>query len=155
MTTNIKPEMRAILEALIHYNIVNEVQHVPWDFMDKVKEIKMIMTTLDTIITYVHRKGNKLIDYLANLATELDTMQEFRSFQQLLSIGRKIINIDKAQISTNRIRSRKIKPYSQSFSIGVMTLQVIYFISNCFQCFEHSHSIYRLFMTFQDHRFSF
>ncbi|KAK6788048.1 hypothetical protein RDI58_016573 [Solanum bulbocastanum] len=59
-------------------------------------------------IQYIFREGNQLADFLANHAAEIDRKVEYQSFKELPSTGRKIINTDKQQIPTLRIRTRKI-----------------------------------------------
>ena len=53
-------------------------------------------------------ESNKMADYLANFAINATEKKTFRSFEQLPSMERKIINIEKAQMPSLRVRSSKI-----------------------------------------------
>lgn len=57
-----------------------------------------------------------MADCIANLAIHNSEMHQIRSFNELLKEGGFILNIDKVQFSTIRIKSREIKihAYSQS-----------------------------------------
>lgn len=66
------------------------------------------MTKIEITIQHIYREGNKLADYLTNLAINDSENKTFRSFEQLLSMGRKIINMEKAQIPALRVRTKKI-----------------------------------------------
>ncbi|WMV53847.1 hypothetical protein MTR67_047232, partial [Solanum verrucosum] len=57
---------------------------------------------------HIYREGNKLADYLANLAINSTKKKTFSSFQQLPSLGRKIINMEKAQIPSLRCCTKRI-----------------------------------------------
>ncbi|KAK4733163.1 hypothetical protein R3W88_007424 [Solanum pinnatisectum] len=62
----------------------------------KVEEIREIMEKIRAKITHIFRKGNNLADSLANI--------------ELPVIEKRILNADKAQIPTLRIRTRVIIP---------------------------------------------
>lgn len=57
---------------------------------------------------FIFREGNELADFLVNLAFENTGRLEFNSFTDLPSLARKIVNIDKQQISTLGIKTERI-----------------------------------------------
>ncbi|KAH0709462.1 hypothetical protein KY284_010889 [Solanum tuberosum] len=126
ITTNVEAEIRAILEAigycvnkkmkkiilesdmLLMVKIINEAWKMPWVIVEEFDELKQEMTTLELKTQHMYREGNKLADYLANLAINSTEKKTFSSFQQLLSLGRKIINMEKAQIPSLRCHTKRI-----------------------------------------------
>ncbi|KAH0756909.1 hypothetical protein KY290_020402 [Solanum tuberosum] len=126
ITTNVEAEMRAIPEAipycgnkkmrkiilesdsLLMVKIINEAWKVPWVIAEEFDELKQEMTKLEVKTQHIYREGNKLADYLANLAINSIEKTTFSSYQQLLSLGRKIINMEKAQIPSLRCRTKRI-----------------------------------------------
>ncbi|KAH0781476.1 hypothetical protein KY290_001074 [Solanum tuberosum] len=126
ITTNMEAELRAILEgikycvakkveklivesdSLLIVKIIKEVWKVPWELADYFDDLKREMTKIEVTIQHIYREGNKLADYLANLAINASEMKTFRSFEQLPSMGRKIMNMEKSQIPALRVRTRKI-----------------------------------------------
>ncbi|WMV08973.1 hypothetical protein MTR67_002358 [Solanum verrucosum] len=88
--------------------IIKEVWKVPWELVDYFDELKREMTKIEVTIQHIYREGNKLADYLVNLAINASEKKTFRSFKQLPSIGRKIINMEKSQIPVLRVRTKKI-----------------------------------------------
>ncbi|KAK6784166.1 hypothetical protein RDI58_017620 [Solanum bulbocastanum] len=125
-TNNVQAEARAILEALRYWvttvdaekvletdsltmiNFIKGVWRVPWEISEIVEEIKTMIFKQGVKIQHIFREGNQLADFLANHAAEIDRKVEYQSFKELPSTGRKIINTDKQQIPTLRIRTRKI-----------------------------------------------
>lgn len=64
---------------------------------------------MQVIINHIFIEANRLPGSLANTTLEYGNFLQGYTFQQLPVEGNKILNIDKAQMSTLRIRSRKIK----------------------------------------------
>lgn len=95
--------------------IIRNKLQIPRELREVVEEIKKLMSIIKAIITHIYREGNSLADYLANLTIETESIQKFNNFHQLPPAGRKIINMDKMQISNLRIKITRIKSYSQSF----------------------------------------
>ncbi|KAK6786363.1 hypothetical protein RDI58_014888 [Solanum bulbocastanum] len=58
-----------------------------------------------------------MADYMANLAIDNDEKQISRYFQQLPPFGKNIINIEKAQIPSLRIRTKSIQ--NRGINMGV------------------------------------
>ncbi|KAK6777995.1 hypothetical protein RDI58_024713 [Solanum bulbocastanum] len=125
-TNNVQVEAGAILEALRYWvntvdaekvlekdclsmiKFIKGVWSVPWEISETVEEIKMMTLKQGVKIQHLVRERNQLVDFLANHAAEIDMKVKYRSFKELPPIGRKIINTDKQQIPSLRIRKRKI-----------------------------------------------
>ncbi|WMV18780.1 hypothetical protein MTR67_012165 [Solanum verrucosum] len=60
-------------------------------------------------IKHIFREGNQIADYLANLSINHIEKQEFNSFIDLPTTGKRIINMDKIQTPSIRIRYKKIR----------------------------------------------
>lgn len=58
--------------------------------------------------THIFREGNSVADALAGEVVESQNFKEYYSFLELPSKTRKLINMDKSQIPSIRIRARKI-----------------------------------------------
>ncbi|WMV29406.1 hypothetical protein MTR67_022791 [Solanum verrucosum] len=81
---------------------------VPWSLIQKIEEINEIMSTLNIQLVHIFREANQLADYITNIAINHEDIQPYYSFQELPSKARKILNMDKQQIPSIRIRTRKI-----------------------------------------------
>ncbi|WMV40714.1 hypothetical protein MTR67_034099 [Solanum verrucosum] len=77
VTTNVEAEMRAIVEA------------VPWEIAEWFEELKQALRELEATTQHTFREGNKMADYIANLAFECDGKLSFNTFQQLPTMGKK------------------------------------------------------------------
>lgn len=85
--------------------IINKVWKVPWKIAEAYDELQFFLRDLEVITQHIFREGNKLADYMANLAVESSDKQIFNSFQQVPTMGKKIINADKALIPSLRFKS--------------------------------------------------
>lgn len=72
------------------------------------EEIQAIVESMNIQVRHIYREANQFADYLANLAITQEEKVNFTSFNQLPTGAKKIINIDKQQIPTVRLRTRKI-----------------------------------------------
>ncbi|KAK4718726.1 hypothetical protein R3W88_017064 [Solanum pinnatisectum] len=63
-------------------------------------------------VRHIFREANQLADCIANSAVNTEDKQIFLNFQQLPSKGRKFLNIDKYQVPSVRIKTRKINSYN-------------------------------------------
>lgn len=65
------------------------------------------MINTQCIIKHAFREANQLADRLANIVLDQETSLFFNNFIQLPVECRKLLNIDKAQVSTMRIGYRR------------------------------------------------
>ncbi|KAH0655677.1 hypothetical protein KY285_030559 [Solanum tuberosum] len=90
-------------DSLVLKNIVERVWKVPWKVVNILEEIWKLMQGKTLIISHNFREGNKLADYLANLALEKGTIQ-VNCFQEFESQIKRIENNDKLVVPYLRIR---------------------------------------------------
>jgi len=81
----------------------------PWQQVEIIKEIQELMLITHSSIKHVFREANKLADMLANEVYEHETLIEIQSSNQLSVESKQILNIDKAQLPTLRIKTRRIR----------------------------------------------
>lgn len=70
------------------------------------EDILKIMDCSTVIIRHVYKEANQLADNIANSAFYTSHNQQFRTFMDLPSLARRILNIDKHQISSIRISTK-------------------------------------------------
>ncbi|WMV58548.1 hypothetical protein MTR67_051933 [Solanum verrucosum] len=81
---------------------------IPWEIAERVEDSQEIMKHINIQIRHTFREANQLADYITNIAIGTTEKQQFQEYNQLPSWGRRIVNIDKQQIPSIRIRTRKI-----------------------------------------------
>ncbi|KAH0662539.1 hypothetical protein KY284_027470 [Solanum tuberosum] len=69
-------------DSLLLKNIVERVWKVPWKVVNILEEIWRLMQGKTVVISHIFREGNKLADYLANLALEKGTVQKQEEVHQ-------------------------------------------------------------------------
>jgi len=124
--TNMEAETTAIIRALRYCkisnfrnyiietdslsvtNMVRNNWKVPWQQVEEIQEIQELLTSTFAQIQHVFREANKLADKLANEACEQMNAIQIYIFQQLSVECRGIVNMDKAEIPSLRIKTRKI-----------------------------------------------
>jgi len=107
VTTNVEAEMKAIVEAvrycvrvgirkiviesdsILMVKIINGIWKVPWEIAEWFNELKQTLRELEATTQHTFREGNKMADYIANLAFECDRRLSFNTFQQLPTMGKK------------------------------------------------------------------
>ncbi|WMV26802.1 hypothetical protein MTR67_020187 [Solanum verrucosum] len=82
---------------------------VPWDIIELVEECRSLMVITKAKIQHTLREGNTLTDFIANTVLGSEGVVHFDTFSNLPNKGKCIINLDKVQIPTLRIRTRPIK----------------------------------------------
>ncbi|WMV49324.1 hypothetical protein MTR67_042709 [Solanum verrucosum] len=97
-------------DSLSLKKIIQKAWRVPWELAEKVEEIREIMQQISATITHIFREGNGLADSLANIAMESQSEHQYLRFQEFPLKEKRILNVEKAQIPTLRIRTRKIIP---------------------------------------------
>ncbi|WMV43438.1 hypothetical protein MTR67_036823 [Solanum verrucosum] len=85
---------------------------VPWSQVKNIEDIQRNISMKQVQIRHIFREANQFADYLANMALDQAEKIQVRSFYNLPSKGRRIINIDKQQILSLRIKTRRINPTS-------------------------------------------
>lgn len=74
------------------------------------------MLQLNIHICHIFREMNQLADFIANIAIEQEHKIHHHNFNQLSSNERKILHIDKMQIPSMRVSTRKIRnTYNQAW----------------------------------------
>ncbi|KAK6780201.1 hypothetical protein RDI58_022385 [Solanum bulbocastanum] len=83
--------------------IIRSTWKVPWEITEKIEEIKETMNRLNVQIEHTFREANQLANHITNTAISQAELQQFHSFNQLSSMGRRILNTDRRGIPTIRI----------------------------------------------------
>ncbi|WMV45146.1 hypothetical protein MTR67_038531 [Solanum verrucosum] len=106
------------IDSLSITNIVRREWKIPWK---QIQEIHAIISSTNAQIQHVFREVNKLVDKLANEACEHDNAIQIQAFQQLSVEGKGIVSLDKAEIPSLRIKTRKgIRRINRASNIHVM-----------------------------------
>ncbi|WMV55471.1 hypothetical protein MTR67_048856 [Solanum verrucosum] len=83
---------------------------IPWSYVEKIEEIQQCIARKQVQVKHIFREANHLADYLANIALDQAEHVQVQSFYNLPSTERRIINMDKQQIPSLRIKTRRINP---------------------------------------------
>jgi len=124
--TNMEAEVMAVWKAL-HYcmenrysqvrletdsldlkNMIKGCWRIPWEVIEKVEDIQQVIQKINVQVWHVFREANQLADFIANTAINSEQKLTFQQFNQLPSKGKKILNIDKQQVPSVRIKTRRI-----------------------------------------------
>lgn len=126
ITTNMVTELTGIWQALRYCkaqgydhikletdslslkSMIQKEWRIPWELNERIEEIHELMNTLHIHIKHIFREANQLADLIANTTIDQEEKQQFLNFNQLPSRAKKILNMDKQQIATIRIRTRRI-----------------------------------------------
>ncbi|KAK6793920.1 hypothetical protein RDI58_007373 [Solanum bulbocastanum] len=102
---------RCIIErdSLLLKKILEGEWKTPWQINTIIEDIKEFMNYCDTEVHHIYREGNKLADYMANLALDWNGKQKFRGFKELTGEGKCIVNMDKALVPNFIFNTRKIQ----------------------------------------------
>ncbi|KAK6795384.1 hypothetical protein RDI58_008837 [Solanum bulbocastanum] len=129
ITTNMEAETPAVLMALRECkelnlqniiletdslslrNIVWEIWNIPWMLTDQIEEIRQHIRAIQCRMHHIFREANQVADKLANMTLDQQSSIKASNFSQLPKECRILINIDKAQLSTLRIKARKINNF--------------------------------------------
>lgn len=127
LATNMEAEVKAVLQALTHYietgitsvqiqtdslalkHMITGEQMIPWEYIEIVELIQSCMQKLEVGIIHILRKANQLADYIKNEAFNQEHKLQFHTLAQISAIVMRIINMDKSQTPTLRIRTRAIR----------------------------------------------
>ncbi|KAH0636108.1 hypothetical protein KY290_036536 [Solanum tuberosum] len=89
-------------------NIILKDWKIPWKLSDQIEEIKHHINESRCIMKHVFREANQVADKLANITLNQQIPITVSNFTQLPKECRVLMNIDKAQISTLRIKTMRI-----------------------------------------------
>lgn len=100
-----KEVMKIVIESdsLLMAKIINKVLKVPFEITECYDDLQQALMKIEATIQHTFTEGNKMADYMANRAFESNDKQIFISFQQLPTMGKKIINVEKTQIPLLRV----------------------------------------------------
>ncbi|WMV24639.1 hypothetical protein MTR67_018024 [Solanum verrucosum] len=127
ITTNMEAEAKALWEALqycirsqlnniqletdslVLKNMIYRNWRIPWELAEIMDDIHDMLGKITVNVQHIFReKATQLADFIANSAINTEGKQIFLNFQQLPSRGRKLLNIDKLQVPSFRIKTRRI-----------------------------------------------
>ena len=95
-------------DSLVLFKILTRVWGVPWNIVVIIEDIWYVSRLCQTQIKHIYREGNKLADFLANMAFDINGRFEFHEYSALPEYAKKILKLDKQQVPTLRIRMKKI-----------------------------------------------
>ncbi|KAH0730567.1 hypothetical protein KY290_001567 [Solanum tuberosum] len=98
------PKLIVESDSLAAVNIINGIWKIPWNVTLEVNSIRKMMESITTRVQHSLREGNTLADYLANMVFHFAGNFEFKTFQEMPSTAKKIINLDKQNTPQLRIR---------------------------------------------------
>ncbi|WMV45805.1 hypothetical protein MTR67_039190 [Solanum verrucosum] len=85
---------------------------IPWELVEIMEDIHNMLGKITVNVRHIFREANQLAACIANSVGNTEYKQIFLNFQQLPSKGRKLLNIDKYQVPSFRIKTRKINLYN-------------------------------------------
>lgn len=101
-------QVRLETDSLALKNMIYGSWSIPWEIVEKVEDIQEKMQQLNVQVWHVFREANQLADFIANTAIITEQKIIFQHFHQLPSLGKKILNIDKHQVPSVRIKTKRI-----------------------------------------------
>jgi len=88
--------------------MVDNQWKIPGELVERIEEIIRVIQSINASITHIFREGNCVADSLVNEVVESQETKCYYLFQELPSITRKRLNMDKSQIPNIRMKTRKI-----------------------------------------------
>uniref|UniRef100_M1AL57 RNase H family protein n=1 Tax=Solanum tuberosum TaxID=4113 RepID=M1AL57_SOLTU len=88
-------QVRLETDSLVLKNMIIRNWRIPWELVEKMEEIQEMIHQMNVQVKHIFREANMLADCIANTAVYTVEKQEFHNFNQLTSMGRRILNIDK------------------------------------------------------------
>lgn len=82
---------------------------MPWKYIEEIGEIQKLIGPTHAIIKHDFREANQLADEMANEPYMQQKRRKWLNIEQLSVECRRILNIDKANIPTLRIKTRRIE----------------------------------------------
>lgn len=102
------PEVQIQTDSLGINHMLTREWKIPRELIEKMEHIQSNMKRLKAEITHVFREINQLADRIVNEAFIHSEKIYYHSFEKLPVKARRILNIDKAQITTPKVRTRAI-----------------------------------------------
>lgn len=87
-------------------NIIEGIWKPPWIVNEHVEEIRTLLDLCSGRVLHTFREGNKLADHLENHALDVGDI-ECHGFHHLVTVGRRIVNVDKLQCPYLRVKVAK------------------------------------------------
>lgn len=84
------PQIIVETDSMVMENVMERRWQRPWETINTMKEIWRIMGERNVIVKHIFREGNKLADFLANLALEKGDYAA-TNFLEIETWGRKLI----------------------------------------------------------------
>ncbi|XP_059284804.1 uncharacterized protein LOC132038098 [Lycium ferocissimum] len=91
---------------------------VPWCISMILKDINRLIRGQIVEVEHIYRKGNCLEDFLANYVFDFAGTQQFNTFQELPSMARKLLNIDKARIPNRESDMHRTLEFQQPICLN-------------------------------------
>lgn len=79
---------------------------IPWEILDILEEARQTVEKNNFKVQHVYMEGNHVI---ANSAYSMSEVHGYKQFEQLQANCRRFLNMDKAQITCLRIKTKNIK----------------------------------------------
>ncbi|KAK4714445.1 hypothetical protein R3W88_020352 [Solanum pinnatisectum] len=95
-------------DSLALKNMISGSWRIPWEIVEKVEDIQEIMQQINVQVWNVFTEANQLADVIANTAINTEHKLVFQYFHQLPSLGKRILNIDKQEVPSVGIKTRRI-----------------------------------------------
>lgn len=126
LTTNMEAEIMAVWKALLFcysknyhqvnlktdslgvHKMISKEWKISWEEVEKTKEIQFLLNNMQVHVIHIFREANHLGDFIANLAINKENRQQFYSFSNLPVTARRLVNVDKQQILSIRVRTKRI-----------------------------------------------
>ncbi|XP_059287186.1 uncharacterized protein LOC132040553 [Lycium ferocissimum] len=94
-------------DSLLIANCINKQWKITWMISDLIENIQTIVEDKEFLITHCYREANKPADKLASLRHESDLIQIFNSHPEIPTSVKGLINMDRWNIPTFRIKNVK------------------------------------------------
>ncbi|XP_015161212.1 ribonuclease H-like [Solanum tuberosum] len=95
-------------DSLSVQRVIMKEWKIPWLLAEDIEEIQQLLRITQAQVQHTFREANQIADKMANLAIDQGCIIKCQTFQQLPVGYRRLLNLDKAQIATLRIRTRRI-----------------------------------------------
>lgn len=101
-------QLKLETDSLSLKNMISRDWKIPWELAERLEEIQKIINLMNVQVKHIFREANQLADFNANTTTDKEDKQQYEHYSQLPSMGRRLVNIDKQQIPSIRVKTNKI-----------------------------------------------